>query len=161
MAGISEGDQPKRLKIVPNPAKTRDCRLHNDTSFSPVDEVRETSENEAYFSANFKSVCSSVLGKESPERHVFTENETKVVDLFMGLSSKNIHFPPISILMLANIQSGVQQQLYVRLFLRKHQWLRVSRLKYDLIAGDLTPILAGLVDSGLLTDGWYCTCQGV
>jgi hypothetical protein len=40
----------------------------------------------------------------------------------------------------------------VRLFLRKHQWLRVDRLKYDRIAADLTPVTAGLVAKKFLFD---------
>lgn len=47
----------------------------------------------------------------------------------------------------------VQQQLYVRLFLRKHQWLRVAKLRYDYIAEDLTPVIAGLVANGFLFTG--------
>ena len=47
----------------------------------------------------------------------------------------------------------MQQQLYVRLFLRKHQWLRVAKLKYDRIAEDLTPITAGLVANAFLSNG--------
>lgn len=52
----------------------------------------ETSENEAYFSANFKSVCNSVFAEDSRERHIFTESDTDVVMLFMALPSKpNTH----------------------------------------------------------------------
>ena len=49
---------------------------------------------------------------------------------------------------------AVQQQLYVRLFLRKRQWLRVAKLKYDVIAEDLTPVVTGLVANGFLYAGW-------
>lgn len=49
---------------------------------------REQGENEAYFSANFKSVCSSVLSEGSPERHVLTDNETGIIHSFMNLPRK-------------------------------------------------------------------------
>ena len=44
---------------------------------------------EAYFSANFKAVCGSFLSEESPERHVFTEDERSTVRHFMSLSSRS------------------------------------------------------------------------
>ena len=62
-----------------------------------------------------------------------------------------IEFQPAS--KYIHVHEGVQQQLYVRLFLRKHQWLRVAKLKYDHIAEDLTPITAGLVANAFLSNG--------
>ena len=46
-----------------------------------------------------------------------------------------------------------QQQLYVRLFLRKHDWLREEKLVYKDITSDLTPVIHSLVDKGFLLDG--------
>ena len=51
--------------------------------------------------------------------------------------------------------SGSAQQLFIRLFLRKHQWIVSSRIKYPKIASDLCPILQSLVHSGFLQDGTY------
>ena len=45
-------------------------------------------DNEAYFSANFKSVCSSVLSEGSPERHVLTDDEAGIIHSFMNLPRK-------------------------------------------------------------------------
>lgn len=45
-------------------------------------------DNEAYFSANFKSVCSSVLSEGSPERHVLTDDEAEIIHSFMNLPRK-------------------------------------------------------------------------
>ena len=45
------------------------------------------------------------------------------------------------------------QQLYVRLFLRKHHWHRSSKLSYSEIAGNLSPILSELCRQGLLING--------
>ena len=54
------------------------------------------------------------------------------------------------------LSPGGEQLLFVRLFLRKHQWLRASKLSYPDIAPSLTPLLYALVHNGLLTDGKYC-----
>ena len=48
--------------------------------------------------------------------------------------------------------SEAQQQLYVRLFLRKHHWIRMAKLSYKDIADDLTDIVQALVDNGFLLD---------
>ncbi len=48
---------------------------------------------------------------------------------------------------------GSDQQLYVRLFLRKHHWIRVSKISYEDIATDLVPILDSLHQRKLLDNG--------
>ena len=40
---------------------------------------RGLGDNEAYFSANFKSVCSSVLSEGSLERYVLTDDEAGII----------------------------------------------------------------------------------
>ena len=47
------------------------------------------------------------------------------------------------------------QKLYVRLFQRKHQWVRKPKIVYDKIAEDLDPFLTELVSKGLLIGGKY------
>ena len=47
-----------------------------------------------------------------------------------------------------------QQLLFVRLFLRKHQWICVPKLSYPDIAADLSPLLRNLVQERLLYHGW-------
>ena len=47
-------------------------------------------DNEAYFSANFKSVCNTVLSDGSPERHVFSDHEADIVQSFIYFPSKFI-----------------------------------------------------------------------
>lgn len=49
--------------------------------------------------------------------------------------------------------SDSQQQLYVRLFLRKHDWFRENKVVYKDIASDLAPVIHSLVDKGFLLDG--------
>ena len=46
-----------------------------------------------------------------------------------------------------------EQQLFVRLFLRKHHWIRVPKLSYPDISTDLSPLLHNLVREGFLCDG--------
>lgn len=83
---VNDGDQPL----------VKRCRLseHTDSS-SPRNADsqgergdRGAGDNEAYFSANFKSVCSSVLSEGSPERHVLTDDETGIIHSFMNLPRK-------------------------------------------------------------------------
>ena len=47
------------------------------------------------------------------------------------------------------------QKLYVRLFLRKHRWIRKSKIVYDDISCDLSSILDHVTSSGLIVDGMY------
>jgi hypothetical protein len=122
----AESDSKKRAREE-NGSERTVVKVHNDAKKTTGGE----SDDEAYFSANFKAVCCSVLSEDCPESHVFTEDERSTVERFMSLS-------------------GGEQQLYVRLFLRKHQWLRVEKLRYDRISEDLGPITAGLVSKNLL-----------
>ena len=62
---------------------------------------------------------------------------------------------PAVCLCLLRSYTDVQQQLYVRLFLRKHQWLRVAKFRYDYISEDLTPVITGLVGNGFLCTGQF------
>lgn len=45
------------------------------------------------------------------------------------------------------------QQLLVRLYLRKHRWIRVDKLSYPEISCDLGPSIEELVRRNLLDDG--------
>lgn len=45
------------------------------------------------------------------------------------------------------------RRLYVRLFLRKHRWLRREKVSYPLIAADLKESLDELTEIGFLFDG--------
>lgn len=102
------------------------------TAGSSGDEAASDGRREAYYSANFKAVLSSVL-ESSHERQAIGEDSLETVHKFLALTEP-------------------QQQLYVRLFLRKHQWLRLAKLSYDRIAADLSPIATNLVQEGFLLD---------
>ena len=47
------------------------------------------------------------------------------------------------------------QKLYVRLFLRKHRWIRKSKIVYNEIACDLSSVLDHVTTSGLIADGMF------
>ena len=72
-----------QLSISKPSGSLKDC-----PNVSPLREEDREGDNESYYSANFKSVCSTVLSEGSPERHVFTEHEAGIVQLFMDLTSE-------------------------------------------------------------------------
>ncbi len=65
----------------------------------------------------------------------------------------HIQQPSAEIIIIVYIPTEKEQQLYVRLFLRKHQWLRADKISYSDIAADLSPVLKALVHHGFLMDG--------
>lgn len=52
-----------------------------------------------------------------------------------------------------NFIAASGQKLYVRLFQRKLTWIKMSKLEYDEIASDLTPVVEELKDAGFLQTG--------
>ena len=52
---------------------------------SRVSTAEEKEEDEAYFSANFKAVCGSVLAEDCPERSALTDRDRYTFRRFMGL----------------------------------------------------------------------------
>ena len=66
---------------------------------------------------------------------------------FQSLENLSLEFP-----------SEREQQLFVRLFLRKHIWLRAEKISYKDIAADLGPVISGLVQQGFLVDGKCVHC---
>ncbi|XP_071794297.1 fanconi-associated nuclease 1-like [Asterias amurensis] len=82
-----------------------------------------------YFLVNFKLILKTVLGIED-DRSLFNDQDMLFVESFRQLSAP-------------------AQQLYVRLFQRKHAWLRVAKLDYQRIAEDLSPVVDELHQAGL------------
>lgn len=52
-----------------------------------------------------------------------------------------------------NFIAASGQKLYVRLFQRKLTWIKMSKLEYEEISSDLTPVVEELEDSGFLQTG--------
>ncbi|XP_072138188.1 fanconi-associated nuclease 1 isoform X2 [Mobula birostris] len=82
-----------------------------------------------YYLANFLMVLDAVL--LSPDAELLNEEDKHWIRMFRGLS-------------------GAAQKLYVRLFQRKLNWLRVKRLEYVEIGPDLVPIINELALAGLV-----------
>ena len=77
----------RKLKLSLTESRTR-SDVEEQAQEEHVNEASDNHEHEAYFSANFKSVCSAVLSEDSPERHVFSDGEASTVQQFMDLPSK-------------------------------------------------------------------------
>ncbi|XP_059801813.1 fanconi-associated nuclease 1 isoform X1 [Hypanus sabinus] len=82
-----------------------------------------------YYLANFLMVLDAVL--LSPDAELLNEEDKHWIRMFRGLS-------------------GAAQKVYVRLFQRKLNWLRVKRLEYVEISPDLVPIINELALAGLV-----------
>ncbi|XP_078055931.1 fanconi-associated nuclease 1 [Mustelus asterias] len=85
-----------------------------------------------YYLRGFLAVLRAVLGGEDEE--LFNEEDQRWLRTFQKLSAAG-------------------QMLYVRLFQRKLNWLKVMKLNYDEIALDLTPAIEELRLAGLLQTG--------
>ncbi|CAO2614337.1 Fanconi-associated nuclease 1 [Lemmus lemmus] len=83
-----------------------------------------------YYLRSFLVVLQAVLENEEDLR-LFDDQEKGIITKFYQLSA-----------------SG--QKLYVRLFQRKLTWIKMSKLEYEEIASDLTPVVEELKDSGFL-----------
>ncbi|XP_071964488.1 fanconi-associated nuclease 1-like isoform X2 [Antedon mediterranea] len=82
-----------------------------------------------YYLANFKLIMDTVLGN-ADDRSLFSDTELTVIEGF-----KNLSVP--------------SQQLYVRLYQRKHAWLRANKVDYPQISSDLGPAIKELTDAAL------------
>ncbi|XP_041075461.1 fanconi-associated nuclease 1 [Polyodon spathula] len=83
-----------------------------------------------YYLRNFLTVLQAVLENED-DRQLFNEDDIQSISLFQQLSAAG-------------------QKLYVRLFQRKLNWLKVSKLEYSEIGSDLAPVIKELVENGFL-----------
>ncbi|XP_078388537.1 fanconi-associated nuclease 1 isoform X2 [Cetorhinus maximus] len=101
------------------------------------DEAPEQAEGEdrfplPYYLSNFLMVLEAVLGSEDKE--LFNEEDQHWLRTFQKLSVAG-------------------QKLYVRLFQRKLNWLKITKLNYPEIGLDLTPSIEELRLAGLLQTG--------
>ncbi|XP_052017383.1 fanconi-associated nuclease 1 [Apodemus sylvaticus] len=83
-----------------------------------------------YYLRSFLVVLQAILENEE-DMKLFDDEEKGIITKFYRLSA-----------------SG--QKLYVRLFQRKLTWIKMSKLEYEEIASDLTPVVEELRDSGFL-----------
>ncbi|XP_051898501.1 fanconi-associated nuclease 1 [Pristis pectinata] len=85
-----------------------------------------------YYLANFLTVLDAVL--RSPDAELLSEEDGHWIRVFRRLSAAG-------------------QKLYVRLFQRKLNWLKVNRLDYAEIGQDLRPVISELALAGLVQTG--------
>ncbi|XP_075808640.1 fanconi-associated nuclease 1 isoform X2 [Microtus pennsylvanicus] len=93
-------------------------------------ETTQPSPSHPYYLRSFLVVLQAIRENEEDMR-LFDDQEKGIITKFYQLSA-----------------SG--QKLYVRLFQRKLTWIKMSKLEYDEIASDLTPVVEELKDSGFL-----------
>ncbi|NWS48039.1 FAN1 nuclease, partial [Probosciger aterrimus] len=115
---------------------TRNCLSEGDTQVLPV-EVHEDyqindicSSSHPYYLQNFLAVLRAVLENEDDVR-LFDEQDMNIITKFCKLSVGG-------------------QKLYVRLFQRKLNWLKVNKIEYGEISTDLSPIIEELAEARFL-----------
>ncbi|NXO76791.1 FAN1 nuclease, partial [Sitta europaea] len=117
---------------------TEDCFSRDDAEVLPV-EVLEDFKNDMnhtfspghpYYLQNFLVVLRAVLENEDDVR-LFNEQDLNIITKFYKLSVGG-------------------QKLYVRLFQRKLNWLKVNKIEYGEISVDLSPIIEELAEARFL-----------
>lgn len=106
------------------------CPLEQGSSCGGPSETAQLALSHPYYLRSFLVVLQALLGNEE-DMKLFDEQEKAIITRFYQLSA-----------------SG--QKLYVRLFQRKLTWIKMSKLEYEEIASDLTPVVEELKDSGFL-----------
>lgn len=109
--------------------------------FEEKDPSRETSKKEdsakssllhqsgqPYYLRNFLMVVQTIMDNED-DTSLFNDQDTIILSKFLQLSAGS-------------------QKLYVRLFQRKLNWIKVNKIEYAEIGVDLSPIIEELVHSG-------------
>ncbi|NXJ45870.1 FAN1 nuclease, partial [Spizaetus tyrannus] len=117
---------------------TQNCFSKGDIQVLPVevhedfkDELNHTfSPGHPYYLQNFLVVLRAVLENEDDAR-LFDEQDMNVITKFCNLSVGG-------------------QKLYVRLFQRKLNWLKVNKIEYGEISTDLSPIIEELAEARFL-----------
>lgn len=101
-----------------------------------------------YKLSNFSSMIDWVLNDQS-NLHLFNEDDWNVIENFKSLSGKN-SFCFVNLQNYINISSVPSQRLYVRLYVRKHRWIRSSKISYPELGADLKLFFDELVHKRLL-----------
>ncbi|MGH0166423.1 UNVERIFIED_CONTAM: hypothetical protein FKN15_050859 [Acipenser sinensis] len=126
--GSAETDQLNNFDTVDSQVDTG-VTVKIDQGDSNRNLVQEASRL-PYYLRNFLTVLQAVLENED-DRQLFNEDDIQSISLFQQLSAAG-------------------QKLYVRLFQRKLNWLKVNKLEYPEIGSDLAPVIKELVQNGFL-----------
>lgn len=97
---------------------------------SLISTKEDISSSNDYKLLNFRNIIDFTL-HDSSNLHLFNEEDWKIIERLTSLSVP-------------------AQKLFIRLYLRKHQWIRLARIKYPDVADDLDPLLEELVRSELI-----------
>ncbi|NXA74462.1 FAN1 nuclease, partial [Thryothorus ludovicianus] len=117
---------------------TENCFSRDDAEVLPVEVLEDfkndmnhtSSPGHPYYLQNFLLVLRTVLENEDDVR-LFNEQDLNIITKFYKLSVGG-------------------QKLYVRLFQRKLNWLKVNKIEYEEISVDLSPIIAELAEARFL-----------
>lgn len=143
VSGEAESNSPTHDTAThsnhPGPLRGAGCILRGQRPCSPQEqgsrcgvpsEPAQPPLSHPYYLRSFLVVLQAILENEE-DMKLFDDQEKEIITKFYRLSA-----------------SG--QKLYVRLFQRKLAWIKMSKLEYEEIASDLTPVVEELKDSGFL-----------
>ncbi|XP_045141698.1 fanconi-associated nuclease 1 isoform X2 [Echinops telfairi] len=119
-----EGDSVLQNEIISS------IPLEKRSSCEVPDRTAEVPPSHPYYLKNFLMVLKEVFENED-DMMLFDEHEKEIVTKFYNLSA-----------------SG--QKLYVRLFQRKLNWIKVNKLEYEEIDLNLLPVIKELKDEGFI-----------
>ncbi|NXB64276.1 FAN1 nuclease, partial [Struthidea cinerea] len=139
----SEVETQPHTKVTPSSKTevncgTENCFSRDDVEVLPVEVLEDlkndmnhtSSPGHPYYLQNFLVVLRAVLENEDDIR-LFNEQDLNIITKFYKLSVGG-------------------QKLYVRLFQRKLNWLKVNKIEYEEISVDLSPILEELAEARFL-----------
>ncbi|XP_076791398.1 fanconi-associated nuclease 1 [Arvicanthis niloticus] len=104
--------------------------LEQGSSCGVPSETAQASLSHPYYLRSFLLVLRAILENEE-DMQLFDDQEKGIITKFYQLSANG-------------------QKLYVRLFQRKLTWIKMTKLEYEEIALDLSPVVEELKDSGFL-----------
>ncbi|KAM4675607.1 fanconi-associated nuclease 1 [Discoglossus pictus] len=102
----------------------------NETETSSVQESVSEEGRHPYYLRNFLMVLQTVMESEE-DMSLFNEEDIRTLTSFHDLSAGG-------------------QKLYVRLFQRKLNWIKINKIEYTEIGSDLVPFIDELVQTGFL-----------
>lgn len=107
-----------------------DVVIQEDAGSFDTEKKELSEESTDYKLNNFSSMIDWVLNDES-NYHLFNEDDWTVINNFKSMSVRS-------------------QRLYVRLYVRKHRWIRSSKISYPELGDDMKEICDELVQKRLL-----------
>ncbi|XP_013413515.1 fanconi-associated nuclease 1 [Lingula anatina] len=111
--------------------------ISKDESHQTEDQEKDQEFHMPYYLENFKLIIEAVLS-DSFYNHLFIEEEFGIVEKFRTLEES-------------------EQKLFVRLYGRRHKWIRQAKIVYPKIEKDLSNVLQGLVNAGFILDETHLT----